>query len=62
LHTPIIAHLLRRAHHQNFALVHHGHAPREPKHAIDIVLDDQHRNVRGHVFHEVGDALAFGRR
>ena len=35
-------------------------ALREAEHAIDVVLDDQYRNVGGDVLDQVGDALAFG--
>ena len=60
LHAAIAPHLAGRARHQHFALVHHGDAVREPKHAVDIVFDDQHRNIRGYIPDQTRHALAFG--
>ena len=62
LHARVGAHLVGRAGHQHLALVHHGDALREAEHAVDVVLDDQHRDVGGDVLDQVGDALALGRR
>ena len=60
LHAAVAAHRVGRAGHQHFALVHHGDGLREAEHAIDVVLDDQHRNVRSHVLDQVGHPLALG--
>src|SRR5205807_10130115 len=60
LHAAIGAHGLGRAGHQYFALAHHGDGAGEAEHAVDVMLDDQDRNVGGDVFDEVRHALAFG--
>ena len=60
LHPAVGAHGLGCAGHQHFALVHHGDGAGEAEHAVDIVLDDQDRNIGGDVFDEVRDALALG--
>ena len=60
LHPAIGAHGVGRAGHQHFALVHHGDGAGEAEHAVDVVLDDQDRNIGGDVFDEVRDALALG--
>jgi hypothetical protein len=49
---------VRRARHQHLALVHHGDALREAEHAVDIVLDDQYRDVGGDAPDQVRDAFA----
>ena len=60
LHAAVGAHGLGRAGHQHLALVHHGDGVREAEHAVDVVLDDQDRNVGGDVLDEVRHALALG--
>ena len=60
LHPAVGAHGIGRAGHQHFALVHHGDGVREAEHAVDVVLDDQHRNIGGDVLDQVRDALALG--
>jgi len=45
LHPAVGAHRVGRAGHQHLALVHHGDGAREAKHAVDVVLDDQDRNM-----------------
>ena len=60
LDAPVGSHRCRRARHQHFALVHHGHSLRKSEHAIDIVLDDQYRNVGGHALDQARHALALG--
>ena len=45
LHAPVGAHLVGRARHQHLALVHHRDPLREAEHAVDVVLDDQHRDA-----------------
>ena len=60
LHPAVGAHGVGRAGHQHFALVHHGDGVREAEHAVDVVLDDQDRNVGGDVLDEVRDPLALG--
>jgi hypothetical protein len=60
LHFLVGAHGLGRAGHQHFALVHDRDGVGKAEHAIDIVLDDQHRNVGGDVLDEVRHPLALG--
>ena len=62
LHALVVADLVRRAGHEDLALVHHGDAMRETEHTIDVVLDDQHGDVGGDVLDQVGHALALRRR
>src|SRR6266850_182649 len=58
--APDGTHRVGRARHQHLALVHHGDSLRKTEHAIDVVLDDQYRNVRGHVLDQVRHAFALG--
>ena len=60
LHPAIGAHRVGRAGHQHFALVHHGDGVREAEHAVDVVLDDQHRNIGGDVLDQVRHPFALG--
>ena len=60
LHLAVGAHGLGRAGHQHFALVHHGDGVGKAEHAVDVVLDDQDRNVGGDVLDEVRYPLALG--
>ncbi len=60
LHPPVGPHRVGYPGHQHLALVHHGDGVRKAEHAIDVVLDDQDRNVRCHVLDQAGDALALG--
>ena len=53
LHLAVGAHGVGRAGHQHLALVHHGDGVGEAEHAVDIVLDDQDRNIGGDVLDEV---------
>ena len=46
LHRAAAARVVGGAVDQHPALVHHRHAIGEREHAIDVVLDQQHRNVR----------------
>ena len=61
LHALIRPHFIGRSGHQYFALVHHGYALRESEHAIDVMFDNQNRNIGGYIFHKIGYAFALGR-
>ena len=60
LHAPVAAHGLGRTAHQHLALAHDGNHVRERQHAVDIVLHDQHGDVRRHGLYQVGNPLALG--
>src|SRR5450432_550572 len=60
LHPPVGPHCLGRTGHQHFALVHHRDILRKAEHAIDVVLDDQYRNVGGDVLDQVRYPFALG--
>ncbi len=47
---------------QHAPVVHHRHAIGQREHPVDVVLDQQHRDVRRDALDQVRDALAFGRR
>ena len=56
-----IARVLHRAVQQHLAFVHDRHVVGEAEHAVDVVLDQQHRNVGGELLDQRPDALALGR-
>ena len=45
---------------QDLAVVHHGDRVGKLEHAVDIVLNQQDRNVRRDLLDQTADALAFG--
>jgi len=57
LHARVVAHVGGGAAHQHLALVHYRHALGKPQHTVDVVLDDQHRNVQRDGAHQARNAL-----
>ena len=61
-HLGVAARLLDRAVDQHLALVHHGDVVGDLEHAIDVVLDEQHRNLAGDGLNQGGNPLPLGHR
>ena len=62
LYALISTRLFWRTRHQHAALVHYRHALRKPEHTVNVVLDDQHRNIAGDGLDQMRHALSFGCR
>ena len=61
-HLRVVARIVDAAVHQHAAFVHHGDDVGDLEHAVDVVLDQQHRDLREMRLHQRGDARALGRR
>ena len=62
LHPRARTRILDRSVDEHLSLVHHRDGVRDLEHAVDVVLHEQHRHVRGDALDDVADALALGGR
>jgi hypothetical protein len=62
LNALVGAGLGRGAIHQDAALIHHCHLMGKAEYAVDVMLDDQHRDVAGDRLHQARNPFALGRR